>query len=199
MHHRYLRAFVLAVSLTAGLAGTAAAQEPAAAPTPAAAAPTATADPRQTFHVARAATEIKVDGVLDEEAWQQATSVPIRYEWTPGDNVEPPVKTEGLVTYDGDNVYVAFRAHDPKPAEIRAHLMDRDSIDTFVQDDHVVFLIDTFNDERRAYQFRVNPLGVQADAINGAGGGSGVVGAWANAAPVAPRARVRKRARMEPR
>ena len=48
--------------------------------------------------------------------------------------------------------------------------MDRDSIDTFVQDDHVVFLIDTFNDERRAYQFRVNPLGVQADAINGAGG-----------------------------
>src|SRR4029079_1848095 len=90
--------------------------------------------------------------------------------WSPGANGEAPVKTGGLVTYDGDNVYVAFRAHDPKPGEIRAHLMDRDSIDTFVQADHVVVLIDTLNDERRAYQFRVNPLGVQADAINGAGG-----------------------------
>ncbi len=26
-------------------------------------------------------------------------------------------------------------------------------------------MIDTFNDERRAFQFRINPLGVQADAI----------------------------------
>ena len=43
--------------------------------------------------------------------------------------------------------------------------MDRDEIDTFVQDDHVVIGLDTFNDERRAFQFRVNPLGVQADAV----------------------------------
>lgn len=35
--------------------------------------------------------------------------------------------------------------------------MDRDSIDTFVQDDHITFMLDTFNDERRAFQFRVNP------------------------------------------
>ena len=53
----------------------------------------------------------------------------------------------------------------PDPSKIRAHLMDRDAINTFVQDDHVTVLIDFFNDERRAFQFRVNPLGVQADAI----------------------------------
>jgi len=34
-------------------------------------------------------------------------------------------------------------------AEIRAHLMDRDAIDTLVQDDHVMLQIDPFNDERR--------------------------------------------------
>ena len=39
-------------------------------------------------------------------------------------------------------------------------------MDTFIQDDHVTIMIDTFNDERRAYQFRVNALGVQADAVN---------------------------------
>ena len=29
-------------------------------------------------------------------------------------------------------LYLAFRAFDPRPSEIRAHLMDRDAIDTFV-------------------------------------------------------------------
>ena len=91
--------------------------------------------------------------------------MPLPYEWSPGDNMPPPVETECLVTYDAKNLYVAFRAHDPTPADIRAHLMDRDDTDTLIQDDHVGVMIDTFNDERRAFQFRVNPLGVQADAI----------------------------------
>jgi hypothetical protein len=117
------------------------------------------------FAVSKAVSQIKVDGVLDEEAWSGACVIPLIYEWTPGDNVPPPVKSECLVTYDEDFAYVAFRAYDPEPSRIRAHLMDRDSIDTFIQDDHISFVIDTFNDERRGFQFRVNPLGVQADAI----------------------------------
>ena len=86
-------------------------------------------------------------------------------EWQPGDNIPAPVQTQCLVTYDARNLYVAFRALDPKPGDIRAHFMDRDDTDTLIQDDHVGLMIDTFNDERRAFQFRVNPLGVQADAI----------------------------------
>ena len=125
----------------------------------------ATPVPATKFTVSRAASAIKIDGVLDEEAWTRATVVPIPYEWTPGDNTPAPVTTECLLAYDDNNLYVAFRAFDPDPSTIRAHLMDRDAINTFVQDDHVGFLIDTFNDERRGYQFRVNPLGVQADAV----------------------------------
>jgi hypothetical protein len=121
--------------------------------------------PRVTFTVTRAASEIKVDGVLDEEAWKSATVVPLPYEWAPGDNIPPPVDTECLVTFDAKSLYVAFRAHDPNPSDIRAHLMDRDDTDTLIQDDHVGVMLDTFNDERRAFQFRMNPLGVQADAI----------------------------------
>ena len=64
--------------------------------------------------------------MLDEEAWKTAAVVPLPYEWAPGDNVPPPVETECLVTYDAKNLYVAFRAHDSKPADIRAHLMDCD-------------------------------------------------------------------------
>jgi hypothetical protein len=115
--------------------------------------------------VNRATSSITIDGVSDEVAWQHATSLTLDYEWLPGDNAEPPVETVALLTYDDDALYVAFRASDPNPREIRAHLMDRDQINTFVQDDHVTLLIDTFNDQRRAVQLRVNPLGVQADAI----------------------------------
>jgi hypothetical protein len=101
-----------------------------------------------------------VDGVLDEAAWADATVVPLTYEWSPGDNAPAPVATECLVTFDHDNLYVAFRAHDPDPAKIRAYLADRD---TAFLDDSVGFYIDTFNDRRRAYEFRANPLGVQMD------------------------------------
>lgn len=118
-----------------------------------------------TFAVSKARSAVKVDGVLDEAAWGSAAVVPIAYEWAPGDNIPAPVTTQCLVTFDTKNLYVAFRAADPRPAEIRAHLMDRDDVDTLIQDDHVGLMIDTFNDERRAFQFRVNPLGVQADAI----------------------------------
>jgi hypothetical protein len=115
--------------------------------------------------VRRTAAEIRIDGRLDEPAWEEATPIPLDYEWYPGDNAPPPVDTEALIAHDSDHLFIAFKAYDPNPSQIRAHLMDRDSIDTFVQDDHVTFMIDTFNDQRRAFQFRVNPLGVQADAV----------------------------------
>src|SRR5688500_16808465 len=120
---------------------------------------------RPTFHVEPANSKLSVDGALDEQAWHDAAVRPLLWEWNPGDNAPPPVKTEGLITFDRNNVYFGFRANDPRPAEIRANLMDRDSIDTFIQDDHVTVMIDPFNDDRRGFQFRINPLGVQADAI----------------------------------
>lgn len=128
------------------------------------AAPACLTQPRS-FEVERATSEIEVDAVLDEPAWAAALAFPLPCEWNPGDNVPPPVETDFLVTYDEERLYLAWRAYDPEPSRIRAHLMDRDSIDTFVQDDHVVVIVDTFNDERRGFQFRVNPLGVQADAL----------------------------------
>ncbi|HKH46254.1 MAG TPA: DUF5916 domain-containing protein [Thermoanaerobaculia bacterium] len=138
--------------LSAGPVGTAArAQQPAAEAGKA----------RNHFAVHPAASAIRVDGVLDEAAWSQAAVVPLTHEWFPSDNIEPPVRTDCLVTFDGENLYVGFRAWDPEPGQIRAYLSDRD---TAFQDDTVGFLIDTFNDRRRAFELRVNPLGVQLDA-----------------------------------
>ncbi|HUP44379.1 MAG TPA: sugar-binding protein [Thermoanaerobaculia bacterium] len=113
--------------------------------------------------VPRASSPIRVDAVLDEAAWQGITPIAIDREWFPGDNIPAAVQTDVLVTWDDENLYVAFRAFDPQPGQIRARYADRDEA---LLDDTVGFLVDPFNDKRIAYQFRVNPLGVQADAIN---------------------------------
>lgn len=113
--------------------------------------------------VHRATTPIHIDANLDEPAWAEATPIAIAHEWFPTDNIAATVPTEVFVTYDASRLYVAFRAHDPKPQLIRARYHERDS---GVLDDTVGFMIDPYNDDRLAYQFRINPLGVQMDAIN---------------------------------
>ncbi len=109
--------------------------------------------------------KIKIDGRLNEAAWKKALKIDLPNEFFPGYNIPAPVKTICLITYNRNYLYIAFIAYDPEPHKIRAHLMDRDAVQTFILDDHVYFTIDTFNDERRAFEFRVNPLGVQVDGL----------------------------------
>ncbi len=111
----------------------------------------------------RVETGVVVDGVLDEAAWNRATRLTLDYETSPGENVEPPVATVALLMEDGERLLVAFDARDPDPGKIRAFLRDRDSA---YADDFVGIVLDTFNDERRAFEFFVNPLGVQMDLTN---------------------------------
>ena len=115
-----------------------------------------------TWFVPRTESEIKIDARLDEPAWGRALEVEIKYETRPGENVPARVRTFAYVTFDERSLYVAFKALDPDPKKIRAHLSDRD---TAWNDDWVGVVLDTFNDERRAFEFFVNPLGVQMDMI----------------------------------
>jgi hypothetical protein len=103
---------------------------------------------------------ISVDGVLDEESWKSATKMDLAYENNPGEGIPSPVKTEVYFYHDAKSLYVAFKAYDPDPSKIRASLRDRDAL---WADDNVGIIIDTFNDERGAFEFFVNPLGAQAD------------------------------------
>ncbi len=119
----------------------------------------------QDYVMGETGSKVKVDGVLDDAAWQNAVKVDLAYEVYPGENIPAPVKTECLLTYSKTALYIAFRCFDPEPKKIRAHLMDRDAGFTLIQDDHVMVLLDTFNDERRCFEFRINSLGVQADGI----------------------------------
>ncbi len=115
---------------------------------------------KRTFRVDPVQEEIKIDGALDEPVWQKPPTFTLDFETNPGDNTPAPVKTEMWITYSNSHFYVGARAHDPDPEKIRARLTDRDRA---FQDDFVGVVLDTFNDERRAFEFFVNPFGVQMD------------------------------------
>ncbi|MFC1851349.1 DUF5916 domain-containing protein [candidate division CSSED10-310 bacterium] len=115
------------------------------------------------YSVIQAEKPVRVDGKLDDQAWAEALVIELPFEVMPGENITAPVKTECLVTYDETNLYIAFRAYDPEPSKIRVYYADRDTI---LGDDCVGVTIDTFNDERRAYDFFSSPFGVQFDAID---------------------------------
>jgi hypothetical protein len=150
---RRLAVIVAAAFLAAPFVVEGGRQEP---PTPSPGGP-----PPPPVRVPRAASPVRIDGVLDEAAWANAVVIPVDIEFRPGENTPAPVETACLLTYDDRALYAAFRAADPRPAEIRAHLSDRDQAH---RDDNVGILLDTFNDQRRGFEFFVNPLGVQMES-----------------------------------
>ena len=109
----------------------------------------------------RAAVETRVDGFLNEPVWSEAALLTGFSQYSPVDGLAAEDSTEVLVWYTDHELHIGVRAFEPHGAA-RATLADRDRI---FGDDQMIFLLDTFNDRRQAFMFRVNPLGVQADGV----------------------------------
>ncbi|HVX57798.1 MAG TPA: DUF5916 domain-containing protein, partial [Candidatus Saccharimonadales bacterium] len=80
----------------------------------------------------------------------------------PADGSPPNEPTTAFVGYTHDSLFVAFVCSDHTPHQVRAHMLARDSMSN---DDSVQLFLDTFHDQRRAFFFESNPLGIQADAM----------------------------------
>ncbi|MCA1634556.1 MAG: carbohydrate binding family 9 domain-containing protein, partial [Acidobacteria bacterium] len=122
----------------------------------------------QPVRVARFETPPVIDGKLDEEVWKQAAVLKDFYQTNPGDNIAPTASTEFLIGYDSKFLYLAFRAFDD-PSKVRATVARRDNV---FGEDNVRVLLDTFNDQRKAYVLGFNPFGIQQDGIMTEGGGT---------------------------
>ncbi len=123
-----------------------------------------------TLHVSRRMGDIKIDGQLSDPGWRQAARAGNFAEHNPGDQTQPPVDTETFITYDDENLYVAFICYDD-PKSIRASLCERDEI---YSDDYVIILIDTYVEANWAYEIAVNPYGIQGDVLWSRSGGEDV-------------------------
>lgn len=80
----------------------------------------------------------------------------------PEDGSLPFEETTAYLAYTHDAFFAVFLCRDNAPKLIRAHMLARDSL---ADDDNVVLMLDTFHDQRRAFVFQSNPLGIQADAL----------------------------------
>ncbi len=123
----------------------------------------ATAQTAPDFDIPRITTPPTIDGVVEANEWKEAMRIPINIEIEPGDNLEAQVLAEALLMENGETLYIAYIAEDPEPDQIRGFYQDRD---TGRNGDWIGITLDTFNDERRAFGFYVNPLGVQMDSIH---------------------------------
>lgn len=80
----------------------------------------------------------------------------------PQDGQAATQRTVAYLGYDDENLYVIFLAFDSAPGGVRARMSRRESV---FGDDIVEVMLDTFNDQRRAYAFLTNPYGIQWDAL----------------------------------
>ena len=80
----------------------------------------------------------------------------------PDDGQAATQPTTAYLGYTHEDLFVAFVCGDANPQLIRAHMLARDSL---ADDDNVEIYLDTFHDQRRAFVFQANPLGIQADAL----------------------------------
>ena len=80
----------------------------------------------------------------------------------PKDGAPVTEPTVAYLGYTREYLFAAFVCKDKKPDLIRGHMLARDSLG---DDDAVEVMLDTFNDQRRAFLFRSNALGIQADGL----------------------------------
>ena len=112
---------------------------------------------------------VEIDGDLTEADWQHAEPMNefIQVEPDEGENITET--TELRILYDDENIYFGFTCHDSDMSKLIANEMRRDARDLH-ENDNVFVLLDTYNDKRSGFFFRMNPLGaVQDRAITNSG------------------------------
>jgi hypothetical protein len=116
------------------------------------------------YHVeARRANQAPaIDGVLDEAVWRDAAMIDSFTQQEPSDGAPASERTEVLVLYDAEHLYVGVRAFDSSASGVIATEMRRDSA-RLLDEDSFQIILDTFRDSRSGYMFVTNPLGAKLE------------------------------------
>ena len=152
----------LSVLLSAALAIGGSAAPSAASPAPGAQRSGQTgAVPAPMARAARAAGAIRIDGVLDEEAWRHATPIGRLVQAEPNEGASASEDTEVRVLVTESVLYFGVVCHDRTPSGIVSTHLTRDA--ELESDDSVLVALDPFLDHRNGFFFQVNPAGARAD------------------------------------
>ena len=150
--------------------------------------------PEQTGRVAQAARvdhAPKLDGMLDDPLWQQATPITNFRQREPYEGQPPTERTEVRILYTRNEVFFGVACYDSEPRGIVATELRRDVSQEL--DDYFEIVIDSSHDRRNAYLFQINPLGTQRDGLitdesrsDSGDGDPGWDGVWTSEARITP-------------
>jgi hypothetical protein len=113
--------------------------------------------------IARSASHITIDGVLDEPDWEAAAPIGEIRQREPHEGERASESTEVKLLYDSQNLYIGVMCFDSDPQHIIGTQMSRDA--DLSADDRIEILIDSFRDRHNAFYFATNPLGALVDAL----------------------------------
>ncbi len=117
---------------------------------------------RRRFVASRRSGPVVIDGVDDEAAWQTARARRGFWQRNPREGEPPRFDTEFRILYDDEALFVVVHAFDPDPGAIRGLLTRRDQESS---SDWVSIALDSYADRRTAFEFSINPAGVQRDQL----------------------------------
>jgi hypothetical protein len=121
-----------------------------------------------TLTATRLPSPIRIDGRLDDPAWEAAIPGSGFRQIDPAEGEPATGQTEVRVLYDHQALYVGIRMFDPEPSKIRARLGRRD--EGVMGSDLIELLIDSYHDRVSGYLFRLTPAGAMRDAAVNATG-----------------------------
>lgn len=105
---------------------------------------------------------ILIDGVLDEENWQEAAPAIRFHQVTPDEGQPAAFHTTVRILHDQRALYVGATLYDAEPHRIRQTLGRRDH---FNHADWFSVALDSNNDQQTAFHFAVNAGGVQVEGF----------------------------------
>ncbi len=132
-----------------------------------------------TIHAFLIHQPIKLDGRLNEPAWQKARKISNFTQRELHEGKPATERTEVAVLYDTKNIYVGVWCYDNHPDKIIASQMQRDF--NYGTDDNFQIMIDPYNDKRNGYLFVTNPNAARADIMisqNGQSNNESWNGVW---------------------
>jgi hypothetical protein len=104
----------------------------------------------------------KIDGELDEAAWQKAPAATDFIQNFPNYGTPALAKTEVKILYDNSAIYIGAYLYD-QPDLIDKQLTARDE-ELQKNVDYFSVFLDTYNDKQNGFQFLVTSMNVQTDA-----------------------------------
>jgi len=115
----------------------------------------------KTYKATSVSTAPVIDGLLDDEVWNQGEWIDDFTQFEPYNAQKPTQKTDFKILFDDDNLYVAIKSFDTSPDSIVKRLTRRDQVDG----DMVGVAFDSFHDLRTSFLFGTSVAGVKFDQM----------------------------------